>query len=444
MLKRRWGWVALGLAISGLLSYAYLSVSTDAYRATARVFVSAVGTDQDSVSALQGAQYVQDRVRSYVEVVDSPKVLKPVIEDLGLDTTPEALGAQVSASTPNGTTLIDVSATTADPETAKAIANAAASRLATVVVSLEERPGTRTDPVKLSVVQPAGVPTQRSSPPGDAIIAILAGLLGLALGVVLAALREAFDTTVNTGEEAVEAAGGPLLGTIPTDGTTRKFPLLNDGAPNSTRAEAYKALRTNLRFTDVDEQAHTVVVAGPTHGVGSTTTAANLAVSLAHLGQQVLLLEGNLREPHFLKLFGLEEGPGLTDVLLGSTSIEHALQPIEQRAGLTLLSAGQVPPNPSELLGSTHMAKLLAELRADFDSIIIDAPPLLHVTDAVVLSAHADGTMLVIRERRTTKDQVSRARAALNAVDARFLGVVVNMARSVLSGTKARTGQSLR
>lgn len=441
MLRRRWGWVALGLAIAGLLAYAYVSTAAEQYRATARMFVSAGGTQQDDVSTFQGAEYVQDRVGSYAEIVDSPGVLEPVITDLGLNTTLEALSDDVTASTPPGTTLIDVSAIADTAEKSAAIANAVASQLAIAVVDLEERPGQRAAPVQLSVIQPAEVPTQRSSPPGDATIALLAGLLGLVLGTLLAVFRESFDTTVRTGDEAVQASGGPLLGTIPIDSSTARSPLLHDSAPNSARAEAYKALRTNLRFTDVDEQARAVVLAAATHGDGTTTTAANLALSLAQLGRRVLLLEGDLRAPHLLTLFGSEEGPGLTDVLLGSTPLEQVLRSFPRQPGLTLLAAGQIPPNPSELLGSTHMAKLLNELRAQFDSVIIDAPPLLHVTDAAVLSAHADGTVLVIRERRTTRDQVAQAREVLDAVDARLLGVVLNRARSALRARRAPPGK---
>lgn len=429
MLLRRWRWVVLGLVLAGLLAFAFLSTATVQYKATAQLFVSAGGGAEDGVTtAFQGAEFVQDRVRSYTEVVDSPAVLEPVIDALELDTTSAALSADVNASTPPGTTLISVSATSENAESSAAIANAAAGELARVIVSLEDREGLQADPVKVTVVRPADVPANRSSPPGTATVALLAGIVGLILGVLLAAVREALDTTISSDDEAAHLAGGPLLGTIPLDSSTSKRPLLTEIAPNSARAEAYKALRTNLRFTDVEREVHVVVVTSAVAGDGKTTTAANLALSLAQMGRQVLLLEGDLRAPHVMELFGLVEGAGLTDVLLDSTPVDDVLQKLPD-TNLTLLAAGQIPPNPSELLGSSHMAKLLQELRQEFESIIVDAPPLLPVTDAAVLAERADGTMLVIQERRTTKAQLVRARDTLDAVDARFLGVVVNMSR---------------
>jgi capsular exopolysaccharide synthesis family protein len=183
-----------------------------------------------------------------------------------------------------------------------------------------------------------------------------------------------------------------------------------------------------LRFTDVEHDLRVMVVTSSVPDEGKTTVAANLALSLAQLGRTVLLVEGELRDPGVLELFGMPEGAGLTDVLLDNTPVSDVIQTLPGTE-LNLLAAGQVPPNPSELLGSRQMIGLLEELRASYETIIIDAPPLLPVTDAAVLAEHADGALLVVREGKTRKDQLARAKAALDAVEARVLGVVMNRAR---------------
>ena len=428
MLARRWAWVLLGLVIAAAGAVAYVSTAEAEYRATAQLFVSSGGTGEDVAAAYQGGLLVQQRIRSYAEVVDSPAVLEPVIDDLDLDSTPADLAIQVSASTPPNTTLLNVTATAPDAEAAADIANATGAELAREIVDLEERPGQVEEPVKVTLINPAEPPQWRSAPPGPRTVGVLAGILGLALGLVLAATREALDTSVSNAQGAQDIVDVPLLGMIPSDSSTTKKPLLIDLASHSPRAEAYKALRTNLRFTDVEHDLRVMVVTSSVPDEGKTTVAANLALSLAQLGRTVLLVEGELRDPGVLGLFGMPEGAGLTDVLLDNTPVSDVIQTLPGTE-LNLLAAGQVPPNPSELLGSRQMIGLLEELRASYETIIIDAPPLLPVTDAAVLAEHADGALLVVREGKTRKDQLARAKAALDAVEARVLGVVMNRAR---------------
>lgn len=198
----------------------------------------------------------------------------------------------------------------------------------------------------------------------------------------------------------------------------------------SPRAEAYVTIRTNLRYVDVDHPPRTVVVTSSVPGEGKTTTACNLAIAVAQAGSRVLLIEGDLRRPKVAEYLGVDGSIGLTDVLIGQIQFDDAV--IHWRRGLEcdFLASGAIPPNPSELLGSHQMAELLQELAGRYDSVIIDAPPLLPVSDAAILAAVTDGALLVVRHGETRHEQVQHATQALRQVDARILGTILNFAPS--------------
>jgi non-specific protein-tyrosine kinase len=188
-----------------------------------------------------------------------------------------------------------------------------------------------------------------------------------------------------------------------------------------------RQLRTNLQFVDVDHPPRAVVVTSAVPGEGKSTTAANMAITFAQAGSRVLLIEGDLRRPKVAEYLGVEGAVGLTNVLVGQVGIDDVLQPWG-RSGLWVLPSGSVPPNPSELLASQNMTELLRDLETRFDLILIDAPPLLPVTDGAVAAARADGALLVVRYGHTTRAQVQLAVESLEAVDAHLLGCVFNMA----------------
>ncbi len=210
-----------------------------------------------------------------------------------------------------------------------------------------------------------------------------------------------------------------VLGSIPYDKKAKSSPLITAGQTRSSRAEAFRQLRTNLQFMDIENPARVVVVTSSTGGEGKSTTAINLAVSFAESGRRVLLIEGDLRRPRVSDYLGIEKSVGLTNVLAGQIEIGDALQP--WTAGMSVLSCGSIPPNPSELLGGSVMDKLLKRLKTVFDIIIIDTPPLLPVTDAAVASKLADGVVVVVRAGKTTKAQFHTSLRNLEDVDARVV-----------------------
>lgn len=254
--------------------------------------------------------------------------------------------------------------------------------------------------------------------------------VGLLLGVALAFLREQLDDTVTSRSELEAATGGlPVLALVPRDAERRDrepASLVTLRAGHSAVAEAYRALRTSVQFLGVNRPLHVILVTSPSAGDGKTTTVANLAVAIAQAGLRCGLVCGDLRRPAVHQLFAVAERPGLTAVLLGEISLEAAFQPVAEVPGLSVLTAGALPPNPSELLSGEAASKALSGAADAFDVILIDSPPVLPVTDPLVLAQYADGVILVADARRTGLADVREAWQRLDQVGAPVVGTVLN------------------
>lgn len=297
----------------------------------------------------------------------------------------------------------------------------------------------------IHVVDRARVPQHPVSPniPRMLEFALLIGLVG---GAALALGLEAVDTTVRTPEHTEDVSGLPTLSVIPLQSAsdhllagiarshllkkepvdnTRLLPLISHRQPKSEIAEAYRALRTSVLLSTASHPPRSILVTSPIPQDGKTTTCLNLAIVLAQQGKRVLLLDADMRRPSIHLVLGVNNKSGLSNILVGGAKINDVLQSTVQ-PNLFVIPAGAVPPHPSELLGSSSMQDLLLKLHDEFDHIIIDSPPVLSVTDAVILSAHTDSVVLVIRSGRTTAPQVRRARNLLQSVNARVLGSVIN------------------
>ena len=196
--------------------------------------------------------------------------------------------------------------------------------------------------------------------------------------------------------------------------------------PRSPASEAYRTLRTNLQFASLDKPVRTILITGVEAGDGKSTTLANLAVVLAQSGKRVIAVDCDLRRPTLHKVFGLNSEPGLTNAVLDNAA-SATLQPTAVD-GLRLLSSGPLPPNPADLLGSRQFDKVLASLAAEADVILLDAPPIVAVSDAVMLATKVDGVILVVNAGKTKRDLARRAKSLLEKVNAHVLGVVLNNA----------------
>jgi polysaccharide biosynthesis transport protein len=411
----------LGIAAAALLTL----IATPVYAARAQLFVSADDRGGGVGTAYTGSLFTQARVKSYAKVIDSPPIANAVIDELGLNISADELAAKVSADAPLDTVLLNVTVRDTNPVVAQRIANSVATNFTKLVGQLETQTQGGQSLVKLSVVKPAGLPRTPVSPNKKLNLA-LGLLVGLATGVGASVARETLDQTVRGVEEMQSEFGLATLGVIAYDADAPKRPLIVHASPHSPRAEAFRQLRTNLQFIDVDDRPRSIVVTSSVPQEGKTTTTCNLAITIAESGVPVVLVEGDLRRPRVGEYMGLEGAAGLTDVLIGRATLQEVLQPWGT-GNLKVLTSGPLPPNPSELLGSRLMADLLEKIQGQ-GLVIIDAPPLLPVTDAAVLSTVASGTVMIVAAQRTHRDQVRQAVELLRGVDAHVFGAVFNMA----------------
>lgn len=423
----------LGITLAVLFTAALLtSLATPMYRATTQLFISTpAGSASD---LLQGSSFTQRQVTTYADIIRTPAVLRPVVERIGGDLTVESLARQVDATVPPNTVLLQISVESEQADMAAAIANAVASQFADTLQDLERVDEAAPSPVKATVVQEATVPSAPASPRPLRNLA-MALFLGPAIGFVIAWLRGRLDTRVTTEKDAQKATDATVIGGIAYDREASRHPLIVQADPHSPRAEAFRTLRTNLQFVDAAERPRTLVFTSSMPGEGKTTTTANLALTMAASGSSVVVIEGDLRRPRLLQYMGMEGSVGLTNILIGEAELDDVLQPFGD--SLTVLGAGTIPPNPSELLGSQAMAHLLRQLEQRFDYVIIDAPPLLPVTDAAVLAKLADGAIVVVGSKIIKREQLARALQNLENVDAHVLGLVMN--RLPISGPDAYT-----
>lgn len=425
ILRARWRLI-VATTLLGVMAAALASMlATPMYTSTATVFVAV--NDGDNVgTAYTGSLFAQQRVKSYVEVVKSDDVMAAVAEDLGVNVSPGALSGKVEVNNPLDTVNLEISATDPTPARAQAIANATARQLQVAVTELEPSNAQGEPLVKVNILQPAELPTSPSSP-RTLINLALGFLVGLAVGVGAAVLLETLDTRIKSIEALGKYFDHPLLGVIGYDSDAEKKPLLTDYPTQSKRSESFRQVRTNLQFVDIDHRPKSIVVTSSVPREGKSTTAINLAITLAQTGQPVFLIEADLRRPKIADYMGIEGGAGLTDVLVGRATVDEVMQPWGSTGNLWVMASGPLPPNPSELLGSQAMSDLIHHLERRA-TLIIDAPPLLPVTDAAVLTRLAGGALMVVATGKTRREQLRTGEQSIESVGGKILGLVLNLA----------------
>ncbi len=297
----------------------------------------------------------------------------------------------------------------------------------------------------IRVVDPAMVPATPARPAKTKNI-ILSFLVGLVGGIGLALLREYLDNTVKTPDDIETLARLPSLAVVPqfagTNGNRRRrmlqgfsenghekrIELVAQHLPKSQMSEAFRALRTSILLSQADHPPQVILVTSALPREGKTTAAANLAVTLAQLGDSTVLVDADLRKPGIGRLLNLGTGKyaGLSSYLAGVSSLDLVSVPHPVIPNLVAIPTGPLPPNPADLLSSHKLADAIGELRSKFKFIVIDSPPIMAATDAVILSVHADGVLLVVRSGETPKVAFTRTRDLLTSVKSRILGVVLN------------------
>jgi len=297
----------------------------------------------------------------------------------------------------------------------------------------------------IRVVDPAMVPTTPSRP-AKARNIMLSFLVGLIGGIGLALLREYLDNTVKTPDDIETLARLPSLAVVPqfgssngsrrrgmlpglsSNGHEKRIELVAQHLPKSQMSEAFRALRTSILLSQADHPPQVILVTSALPREGKTTAAANLAVTLAQLGDSTVLVDADLRKPGIGRLLNLGGGKyaGLSSYLAGVSSLDLVSVPHPAIPNLVAIPTGPLPPNPADLLSSHKLADAIAELRTKFKFIVIDSPPIMAATDAVILSVQADGVLLVVRSGETPKEAFTRTRDLLSSVKCRVLGVVLN------------------
>jgi capsular exopolysaccharide synthesis family protein len=429
--RRRWLPIVVCI-IAGISGAISLTRGTDeVYRSQARLFVN-IPAARGVQEALQGVQLSSSLLQSYARIATSRLVGERIVDKLDLDESPGAVASRLGATVEGQTLLISLTAEDADPATARLLASTATDVFIDVVDELEAG---KEGAVEARVIDAASAPggPVRPRPTVNLAVGIL---LGLAAGVALALLLEALDRSVKQPAQLTRITGLPVLGVI------RRRRHADDIAldePGESSAEAYRALRTSIRFAGIDRPTRTLLVTSPSARDGKSTTAANLAVALARSGERVIAVDADLRRPRLAALLEVDGTVGLMSVLTGDATLDAALH--TNLDGVVVLPAGPLPSNPAEVVGSQAMADLLAELEGRADIVVVDAPPVLPVTDAVALSTQVDAVVLVVRAGRTRRERAEDAARRLQVVGATVLGCVLNGAAR---GDAASYGEDYR
>jgi tyrosine-protein kinase len=418
-LRRFWRSVVLctllGIAIAVVLSW----TAQPTYQSDMTFFVAS--SADRSNTPLQADEFAQRRINSYVGVINSERLAEAIVGDTGLNLTSAEITQMISAAADPETVLLHVTVTDVSADRSLIVARSIAGNLDKLIGELDNRGAQNA--VQLRVISG---PTLNPDPvtPRKKLNVALGFLIGLGVGIAQALLRRQIDTSVRSREQLIAATGLPTLGHLQFEASARSAPILLPQASRSRRAEAFRQLRTNLRFVDAASPVEVLVVTSSREGEGKSSSAANLAQSFAESGRKVLLIDADLRKPKLARYLDLEGSAGLTSVLIGEVDLDHVVQNWGPD-GLQVLASGPIPPNPSELLGSAAMERAVRDARAKYELVIIDTPPLLPVTDAAVTSVLADGVILMVRYGKTARDEIRQSLDSLASVDARVLGTVL-------------------
>ncbi|WP_328666620.1 polysaccharide biosynthesis tyrosine autokinase [Streptomyces sp. NBC_00322] len=428
VLSRRWHVIALVTVLGTVAGVLASVLVTPEYRATTTLFVS-LQADTNTSQLNEGNSFAQARVQSYADVAESPAVTGPVVKSLGLTMTSAQLADRIEAEAPLNTVLVRLTVTDTDAARAALISNSVARRFADVIRKLERPEASKLpSPVRLTVTYPAATPTAPSSP-NTAVNVALGLAVGLLLGLGLGVALETVDTSMRDSKalaECLAAAGGPaVLSSIVQDPRAARQPVSLRDDMHSPRAEGFRKLRVNLQFAEVDQRPKVIAVTSPLPREGKSSVSVNLAATLAEEGAKVCLIDCDLRRPSIAPALGLVRDAGLTTALVGQAELHEVLQ---SAGTFSVLASGRIPPNPTQLLGSTYFASLLRTLAEQFDHVVVDTAPVLPFADTTAMAPAIDGYLLVARAGRTSRSQVIDALRILERVNVPVLGAVLNAA----------------
>lgn len=419
---------------------------TPKYESSAMFYVNnnSLSVGDTSFSISQGdISAAKSLVDTYIVILDSRACLTDVIDYAGVDMEYSELKDMISASAVNATEIFEVTVTSEDPQQAEKLANAIAYILPKRISSIVE--GTSANIVDYAVL------ASKPSSPSYTTNALIGFLLGFLVVTLIVALREIFDVTIRTSEDVEQCCEHPVLASVPdmlnnqqASGDyygygARKKSTSRSTSPTSKvsligkdisflASESYKLLRTKLQFSFVDEISCPVIgVSSALAGEGKSLSSVNLAYTLSQLDKRVLLIDCDMRRPSLASKLPINKVPGLSNYLTGQNDIITVIQTCgDEESSFDVISSGNNPPNPIELLSSAKMQKMLFELRNSYDYIIMDLPPVGEVSDAMVAAKLTDGILIVVRQDYCNTVALSSAVSQFEFVETRILGIVMN------------------
>lgn len=438
--KRIWIPIALTLVftmVAGIVSYFFLE---EVYQASTTLYV--VSKAEKNVLTYYSFQISNELVNDYRELIKSRRITSLVINEMGLDNiSSTALAGKINVNFKAETRVIVVTVEDSKPQFAMDIANKVAEVFMKEVIEL-------LNVENVQIIDKAILPKTPAKPNKQMNVAI-AGFLGIMMGLGIIFLLEYFNNTIKTPEDVQKHLNLPIIGIIPAFdnadgkdgkkktifGVRKKGQILkNDDnslityvSPKSPFSEAYRIVRTNIQFSGIDKPLKVLVVtsAGPMEG--KTTTAANLAVAFAQSGSKTILIDTDFRKPKVHKLFNVPNSDGIVNAV-AMHDIEGYKKHIinTQIKDLDIMTAGHIPPNPSEVLSSTTMKQMITRIKEDYDIVIMDTPPVSPITDAAILAASADATIFVAGSELLEIEMALRAKDHLDRVKANIIGVILN------------------
>ncbi len=424
-LRKHWLLIVLTTVVAGLGAYGVARLLPKQYESTASVLV--VPGAVQSAELGQSSSYVQSIVQSYTVLATSPRVLDPVIRELKLDETSVTLAKRVDVESPLNTTVINVTTTDTDPVQAQRISGAIIDSLISQVKTVSPQVAGK-QIIRVETISQASLPTIPSAP-NTALALILGAVGGLAIGVLYALLRRLFHSRIDTVADAEELAVAPVLGAItlaPKQSTIATSIIQN---PNGRVAESVRSVAASLRFMAVDKPRRAILVTSSNSGEGKTSVTLGLALVLAEAGSRVLVVDADLRRPAVAKYAELEGTVGLTNVLVGDLTLDQAAQPWGY-PNLLVLTSGEEPPNPGQLIASGRLESVVTSAREEFDYVLLDSPPVRSVSDPMWLAALTDGAMVVTRIGKVTGPELRQTVDAIEASKHDVLGLVVNAVKA--------------